>query len=648
MGSKRDYRGIKGANGAGCAAKARFTMIFLKAALLFALAAALAAAGASISSALASAKRHLGSAERQLADSMTLLKNGEERLARERALKGLAGLKAAQVSFDEPTLRFAAAIPFIGDNIAAIEDVTVAARRTAEAGLELIDLYGELESIGNRWRKSGAIDLGAMDAAKRKLDRAASKVDIALANLGRSRRRCLIPAIGENRARAEEKIADFKAAIDKGRALAAVLPDVLGRRGERKYFLAIQNNAELRATGGLIGNYGIISAERGKLSLDSFDEIHSLKRPGGAAVAAPKDFIDRYGSLFSTSPTVWVNANASPDFPTSAGVISNLYRESTGEAVDGVVAIDPVGLSYLLRATGPIDLPEMGVNVSSDNAVKWTLSDAYARYGNREERKDSLKSLARAVWDRVLEGRIGDVGSLVGALTRAIEEKHLMIYVSDPKEESSIQAAGAGGEMKRVKGDYLLVDVENYGMNKVDYYLKESVAHEVELRSDGSARMVTTVELFNGAPQSGLPEYVAGRAFPGRPPGTNDAYVSVFVPLGSRLMGAFLEKERATVEIFEERQKTVYSLLVRIPPGERRRARFEYVSRKVMTGDGDETEYSLFIQKQPLVNDALYAVKVHSSAHEPISGSFKFGDSGIEAGGKLNRDVSLKERFRAK
>ena len=43
-----------------------------------------------------------------------------------------------------------------------------------------------------------------------------------------------------------------------------------------------------------------------------------------------------------------------------------MYRRRTGTTVDGVIAADPVALSYLLRATGPITLSS-GASMTAEN-----------------------------------------------------------------------------------------------------------------------------------------------------------------------------------------------------------------------------------------------------------------------------------------
>ncbi|MCL4499593.1 MAG: DUF4012 domain-containing protein, partial [Chloroflexi bacterium] len=298
---------------------------------------------------------------------------------------------------------------------------------------------------------------------------------------------------------------------------------------------------------------------------------------------------------------------------------------------------------------GPVTLPDLGVTVGSENAVQWTLRDAYTTFGQQSERKDALKLLAKTVWEKVVSGRFADAGALGRALIKAIDEKRLMVYLASPKEERQVKKAAMAGELAGGTGDYLRVDVENFGMNKVDYYLRESIVHDVAVGSGASVKTATTVALRNNAPESGLPEYVAGAAKPGAPPGTNEASVSIFVPKGARLLNATIDGKRAPVEVAAETGKAVFSLNVKIPPGASRKCRFDYVVPDLVSGAGGRRQYSLNIQKQPLVDDADYTVTISSPYYSFGSGDFEAsGSSMVKAHGELRTDVALGEELRAK
>ncbi|WP_250482636.1 DUF4012 domain-containing protein, partial [Caballeronia sp. GACF5] len=48
---------------------------------------------------------------------------------------------------------------------------------------------------------------------------------------------------------------------------SVLLPTMLGGEGPRSYVLAMQNNAELRSSGGIIGSIALLHAENGRVTL---------------------------------------------------------------------------------------------------------------------------------------------------------------------------------------------------------------------------------------------------------------------------------------------------------------------------------------------------------------------------------------------
>src|SRR5206468_976551 len=81
------------------------------------------------------------------------------------------------------------------------------------------------------------------------------------------------------------------------------------------------------------------------------------------------------------------------DFPVAAATASRMWTTTYGGTVDGVIAIDPVVVSGLLDATGPVTLPS-GDQISSANAVKLLLSDVYQRYSDPDQQDAFFASAA--------------------------------------------------------------------------------------------------------------------------------------------------------------------------------------------------------------------------------------------------------------
>src|SRR5439155_21353235 len=94
---------------------------------------------------------------------------------------------------------------------------------------------------------------------------------------------------------------------------------MLGRGGPRRWFLAVVTPAENRASGGLIGNVGEITAAGGKLDLTAVARVARLNEAVDDAAAAkvlPPIYAQAYGEW--KVPAKLQNVTVAADFPTAA------------------------------------------------------------------------------------------------------------------------------------------------------------------------------------------------------------------------------------------------------------------------------------------------------------------------------------------
>ena len=178
-------------------------------------------------------------------------------------------------------------------------------------------------------------------------------------------------------------------------ALAARLaPSMMGADGPRTYFMGFQTNAEARGTGGLLGGFGILRFDNGTPTVDTLAANTELVGPFTPIDLGP-EYATQYG--FTHPTTDFRNSNQSSHFPYTAQIWKSLWAQQSGMNVDGVVAIDPVALSYVLGAVGPVTMPD-GEVVTKDNVVELTESTAYSRFPtDQTARKKYLQDIANAV-----------------------------------------------------------------------------------------------------------------------------------------------------------------------------------------------------------------------------------------------------------
>ena len=94
-----------------------------------------------------------------------------------------------------------------------------------------------------------------------------------------------------------------------------VLPDMVGADGERDYLLLFQNNAEIRATGGMPGSWALIHAEDGRLEMAEQGTASDFPTAEEPVVPLTSAEVAVYGEeygLFFQDP------GFAPDFPRGA------------------------------------------------------------------------------------------------------------------------------------------------------------------------------------------------------------------------------------------------------------------------------------------------------------------------------------------
>lgn len=510
----------------------------------------------------------------------------------------------------DPLWRVTTHLPLIGDDAQATRTVLTALDDLAAQVLPPLVAAGADVRAGSLRVRDGRVDLAPVVRARDRIvaaDAAASRVAATLAPL---RPDALLGPVGSNVAAAQHAVSDLAATIHRARTTAELLPPMLGADGRRRYFLAFQNNAEARGTGGLLGAYGILDADRGRLRLVHLGPNTELRSPR----RMPIDLGANFRGLYNHDPALWANANLSPHFPYAAQIWLALWQRQTGERLDGVIATDPKALSYVLRATGPVTLPDR-TRVGADNAVELTLRDVYGRFPRRGQnrRRDAyLQTIAAAVFERVLRGGV-DARALADAMSKAAGERRLLVYSTRASEQQRLAASEVGGIVADAPGPFAAVVINNAAGGKLDYYLQRRLTYTSTTCTAAERHSKINVALTNTAPAAGLPDYVTLRADRGdltdapadAPPGTNVSHVQVYAAHGAQLLGATLDGERLLVGAGVERGHAVFLFTLTLRPGQTRS-----VDLELREPGGHDVSSGGFVQ--PLVKSATTRADVSS------------------------------------
>ena len=515
-------------------------------------------------------------------------------------------LRSAQNTLDSSAAIIGRFLPIVGPNVRSAQALAI---NGAEVASSAADAVATVDF--NQMRTPDArIDVQRLANLRQPVNRVQRSVDRALDAITGAQGTWIVPKLATQALSFQRQLEDAKQSTGNAKQLLDALPELLGLHGPRRYLLVVPSPAEARGSGGLIGNYGEITAVNGTVSLSHFGRTYELNDNGVPAsqrvLKARADYIRRY-SPFDVG-RLWQNVTMSPDFASSAEAMASLYPQSGGSTIDGVISADPFALAALLRITGPVSVDGWPEPITADNAARVLLYDFYAQLSpdRNVERIDLQQQVAQLTWSRLFTGPIPSpqtLGSSLGAVAKA---RHLQLWATRPEEQRFLRHLGADGSMGPLADDGFAAVTNNAGANKIDWYLHRTVSYDASVDLDtGAIESVATVEMTNEAPSSGVADYlIANTAVPPAPPGTSVQYLSLYSPL--ELQAVSLDGKPFAIHADRELGRNVYSGWVRIAPG----ATATVVATFARTGKVNIGTYSVELGCQPLVNDDSADVRV--------------------------------------
>lgn len=568
--------------------------------------------GLSLVPALA-ARRELTSGSGALADAQQALREGDVAGARSAFERAQGAFTRGRAHAGNPLLRLVGYLPIAGRTPDSVRLLAEIGADISLAGLRLTDGLSLLpEGISSLAPSGGRIPIDSI----RNLSPAVRDARLLLEGAAATSRHLADDlVIGSVAGAVREVQRELSGAVRSVRAADALLvslPSFAGEGGTRRYFVAAQNPAELRGTGGFIGVFSILEVRDGSLDLGPFRSISVLPNVAVPGIAPPSpEFAAIYdgfgGAVF------WRNINMTPDAPTAGSMIERLYERVEGTRLDGTIFVDPGALEDLLGATGPVRVPALGRSLDADTIVPFVTNDVYFMYEDDTFRKRVLGIAAHAVLDRLLSGPPGR--SAGTALLEAAADGHLVLHAVDPTVQDAFELAGVAGRLGPSPGDFLGLYLSNAAGNKVDFYVDREIRYEVTLGARGEGTATATVTFDNRAPGQEQPNEALG-PYPGSGLGSGDnrSFVALYCASMCEHTAIASSDGPVPLNVRPERGLPMASTFETIPAGTEETLEYRLLLPRAWEGDRYGGTYRLLLQTQPGVQPAEVTVVVRVPA----------------------------------
>lgn len=474
-----------------------------------------------------------------------------------------ADAASARSAVEDPVFRLATGVPWVGPNLDAIRQVSLTVDSLSTDVIPSLDDIAQTLDPAALAPKDGAIDLAPIVAIGPRLQQADAAVQDARARLGQIDKSSIVAPVGDAVAALQAKLDAAADLTDPAARIARLLPAALGADGPRTYLVVFQNLAEPRATGGIFGSYAVVTADQGKVTIVDQAPARSMKFFEPPVGGLSDDQQRLFGSEPATFPA---DVNLTPDFPTAARLFIEMYQARGGGAVDGVLAIDPVALSYLMKGAPALDVD--GVSIDAGNVVATLLSDAYQRFDdtNHDRRDDFLAGATTAAFAQISSGAT-DPHAVVAGVRKAAGERRLLYYSTHPDEQTDLSATGLSGALNGpTEAGGFGVFLNDAVASKLGYYLTGQAAVTAgQCQPDGSTLATVTATLNYQPPPSGLPSYVSGSSADY----SYRTHVLLVAPTGGSIDAAFLDDRPVSLQSGTDGGRSTAIAVVELTPGSR-------------------------------------------------------------------------------
>lgn len=428
-----------------------------------------------------------------------------------------------------------------------------------------------------------------------------------------------------------------------------LLPEMLGADGkQRDYLVLFQNEMEIRATGGFIGSYGILSFKNGKLLKFDIRDVYEADGQLKGHVEPPIEIKNYLGEAN------WFmrDANWNPDFTVSSADIQWFLNQEVNQKVDGVIGINLAVAKAVVGVVGEINLTDFNETITKDNLYEQAEYYSENKFFPGSTQKASfLGTLGLQLFNEIKELKAKQQIALVSEIIDLLEENEIQLALNNTDAARKALDLNWSGAIYQGKcseencfSDYLFVVDSNFGVNKANYFLYRSIDQLVDI-SDISVDRTLKINYENTAKTT---------EFPG---GDYKNYLRVYLPSDVVLSEVSLIDENDSslnktynndeLRIKDVSGKKEIGFLVSVPVLSKKTVQIKYSTSSNLSGK-TKFSYVSYVQKQSGFGDTgLTTLVSFPSTWDPVQVEPQASVVGgkLLFNQKLTKDIKLGVEF---
>ena len=297
-----------------------------------------------------------------------------------------------------------------------------------------------------------------------------------------------------------------------------------------RYLVLLQNDAELRPTGGFIGSYAVVTIHRGGwFTTQVQTNIYKIDNAFTATHnTPPPDGLRNVTQNWSLRDSNWA-----VDFPEASRTVAQFYHDETGDSVDGVIGVTAHAGQELVRLLGSVPLAD-GTRLTASNFYETLSYQVEKGYfldpTNRaiNEPKVVIAQLIKSVAYRLLPP--WNLNRAAGLFQNLIDTKQVTFSFFDQSRQRIVEERGWANHVDSASVHYLALNNANIGGMKSSLNMTQAVSLDIADLGTGPA----TYQLTLARTHHGTGDW---------PDHANTNITRVVLPSNAILIGATLDGE---------------------------------------------------------------------------------------------------------
>ncbi len=396
-----------------------------------------------------------------------------------------------------------------------------------------------------------------------------------------------------------DRISQLRKGLEKTLKITDSLDWILASGGQKQFLVLLQNNTELRPTGGFIGSFAFLSFTDGQLINFDVKDVYSADGQLKGHVEPPAPIRQILGE------ESWYlrDSNWNPDFPKSAQNAEWFIEKEMGIKPDGVIAFNLTAAQNIVGSLGEIYLADFDEKINKGNLFE--RAEFYSEtnfFPGSTQKASFLSVLGSQLFETIRTASPAEYLSIASAVFSSLEQKEIMIWSHSQQLNNGLLANNWDGRIKNIAAaqegvfsDYIFLVEANLGVNKSNYFLRRSIEEMIDIKNEGTVDHVLKINYENTSQSSNWPG------------GDYKNYLRIYLPLLTELGDVYIydplvsgETKRPLskdqIEQVKDSGKEVVSFLAKVPISSRRTIEVHF-SQKVEIGSGN-WKYLRYFQKQ--------------------------------------------------